>query len=508
MGALKGLSLDQRWAPIALVGLGAVLRLAALDLHSLWLDEATSLQFARHATRGCLLAEVNNPPLFRLLFHGWIRVGPAGSDAWLRLLPALLGVLTCVAFWPLARRLLERRAALVALALLVLNPYHLLFSQEVRPYSLLILLGVLAVLLHLITLERPRLGTGLAYCAVLVAGLHTHYQFAWVALVLGVHRLFALRGRSLREGAALLAPLGAAALLFGPWLVTFLGRVAAQQRGYTTDLLGRAASLPFVLLLGESAAVRQYPLPHRDVVLAHLWVVIPFVLAVAPLLFWGVRTLWQKRPAGRLVLLVAGVPMVALALLFPVLPLFTARYLAFLIPLLCVVVAAPIEGDTRWPARVALGVIIALQLLSLGRYHFDSAFGREDWRAAARYVTRHQRPRSVIVFDKHYVQIPFDRYYRGSARRVGLPEGADARRRLLKRLVAEHDGRVVLVVSHAWNTGRQSARMLSRLLCTRATRIFRRSNGIEVHRFGRCPAPRQATAKPERPLRKVEPRLH
>jgi uncharacterized membrane protein len=474
------------WGPtvIAILGVGAVLRLAALDLHSLWLDEATSLQFASHATRGCLLAEVNNPPLFRLLLHGWIRLGPVGSDAWLRLLPALFGVLTCVAFWPLARRVLERRAAVGALLLLVLNPYHLLFSQEVRPYSLLILLGVLALLLHLRTQERPA-HAGLAYCAVLVAGLHTHYQFAWVALVLGVHRLLVLRGRTVREGAALLAPLIAAALLFVPWVVTFLQRVGAQQRGYTTDLLGRAVSLPFMLLLGESAAVRQYPLLPREVALAHLWLVIPFSLAVAPLLYWGVRRLWRTRPV---LLLVAGVPLVALVLLFPVLPLFTARYLAFLIPLLCVVLAASLEDGPRWPVRAALGVVLALQLLSLGRYHLDPAFGRENWRGAAHYVTRAARTGSVIVFDAHYVQIPFDRYYRGSARRVGLPEGRTERERLLARLAADHHGRVVLVVSHAWNTGQQSIRMLTRLLCRRGSRVFRRSNGIEVHLFARCPA--------------------
>jgi hypothetical protein len=133
-------------------------------------------------------------------------------------------------------------------------------------------------------------------------------------------------------------------------------------------------------------------------------------------------------------------------------------------------------------------VILALQLLSLGRYHFDPAFGREDWRGAARYVSRHAPPGSVVVFDKHYVRIPFDRYYRGHARRVGLPEGRAERRPFLARLADHHDGRVVLVVSHAWDTGGQSVRLLSRLLCRRGSRIFRASNGIEVHRFGRCRA--------------------
>ncbi len=481
------------------------LRLWSLGLHSLWLDEATSLQFARHSTRGALLAEVNNPPLFRLLLHLWIRLVPAESDAWLRLLPAIFGALACFAFWPLARRFLDRKGALAALTLFALDPYHLLFSQEIRSYSLLVLLVVLAMWLHLRTAERPqRWGAGLAYCLVLVAGLHTHYQFGWVALVLGAHRLLLLGGRSPRDRLALLLPLGAAALLFVPWLVTFLSGVEAQQRGYTTDLLGRALSLPFLLLLGESAAVRIYPQTHREVALGHLWLVIPFVLALAPLLWRGVQRLWRGGGDGRMLLAVAVVPTVGLALLFPWLPLFTARYLCFLIPALCLLLAAGLYlGDLA--GRVALGVLLLLQIISLARYHFDPSFGREDWRGAASYVAHHERPGGVIVLDKRYVQIPFDRYYRGRLPRVGLPEGRDERWRILARLARAHPGGVILVLSHAWNTGDQSRRMLSRLLCAESRRIFRKSNGIEVYGFVPCKSPGQGA---DRPLRESSPRLN
>ncbi|MFH2009999.1 MAG: glycosyltransferase family 39 protein [bacterium] len=497
----------RQWALLALIllGIGAVLRLAGLELHSLWLDEATSLQFAGHDTRGCLLAEVNNPPLFRLLLHGWIRLGPASSDAWVRLLPALFGVSTCVAFWYLARRILGARDGLVALALLVLNPYHLLFSQESRAYSLLLLCGVLALLLQLRLREQPeRWRIGLAYCAVLTVGLYTHYQFAWLALVLtGDLLVRAWRSPTRprwKPAAGLLWPAVAAGLLFLPWVLTFLARVGPQQRGYTADLLGRIASLPFMLLLGESAAVRQYPLPYRDVALAHLWLVIPFALAAAPLMVWGVRRLWRDPRGGRLVLLSAAVPLVALAALFPVLPLFTARYLAFLIPVACLVLAAAVR-DAPAPrlARVAVGLVLGLQLVSLARYHFDPAFGRESWRAAARYAERHGRGEAVILFDKRYVQIPFDRYYRGAARRVGIPEGGSAREALLRRVAARSRGPVLLVLSHAWDTGRSSANRLAGLLCHRTGRVFRQSHGIEVHVFERCAVRRAAGPSAARP---------
>lgn len=471
---------------VAIVILGAALRLAAPGLHSLWLDEATSLQFARHDTRGCLLAEVNNPPLFRLLLHGWIRIAGDGSDAVLRLLPALLGVLTLIAFWPLARRLLPGPAALAALLLLALNPYHLLFSQELRAWSLLGLLTVLTFLCHLRSVDEPRPLRSATLTLVLTLGLYAHYQFAWVLLTVVAHRLWIGRD-GWRRLVLLLLPVVVALVLFAPWIVVFAARVEAQQRGYTTDLLGRIASLPFMLLLGESAVVRLYPETYQQAAVRQLWLVVPFGAAFAPALVLGWRSLW-RRPDGRLVLAWLGLPLVCLALLFAWLPLFTARYLSFTSGALCLLVAAALLGSRPWVGRLAVGGILALQLFSLGRYHLDPRFGREDWRGAARYVMQQEEPGAIILFDKHYVRIPFDRYYRGPSRLVPLPEDPVGRQAIFRRL--RRDRRTILVLSHAWDTGHLSVRRLKRRLCHRRQRIFPSSNGIEVHVFGPCPGNR------------------
>lgn len=195
------------WAAMALLVVGAAIRLAGVGIHGLWLDEATTLQFARHDLRGCLWAEVNNP-LHRLLIHFWIRLVGDGSDGGLRLLAAIFGGLSGVVFWALARRVVPVTTALVALALFVLDPYHLLLSQELRAYSLLVLLTLLAWLLHLDSVADPtRRWRGPALALVLTAGLYTHYQFAWVAVVVGVHRLWLAWSESWRERLRLIAPL-------------------------------------------------------------------------------------------------------------------------------------------------------------------------------------------------------------------------------------------------------------------------------------------------------------
>jgi hypothetical protein len=258
--------------------------------------------------------------------------------------------------------------------------------------------------------------------------------------------------------------------------------------------------------------VRRYPETYTRATLRHLWLVIPFALAFAPLAVGGVRALWRQGPgsAGRFLLWAGALPVAGLALLFPWLPLFTARYLSFLIPVLCVICAAgAVELPGRRVGLAAAGLLMALQIVSLGRYHLDPRFGREDWRGAAAWVMARQRPGDMILFDHAYVQIPFDRYHRreggsrsvhgetgeageagegsaGSIRKVGVPAPGAGRQALLQRLGAQPPERLFLVLSHCWDTGRQSLHVLQRSLCLRQSRIFRTSYGIEVHLLKRC----------------------
>ncbi|PKL58191.1 MAG: glycosyl transferase, partial [Methanomicrobiales archaeon HGW-Methanomicrobiales-5] len=79
---------------MGLTGIGAILRFYGLGTNSLWLDEASTLAFARQSLIGIWESTVGgefNPPLFYWLEHGMLLFGD--SEFVLRLLPALLGVL-------------------------------------------------------------------------------------------------------------------------------------------------------------------------------------------------------------------------------------------------------------------------------------------------------------------------------------------------------------------------------------------------------------------------------
>ena len=144
--------------PLLLILLGGTaLRLFRLGADSLWYDETVStylagsplLELIRH-TAGDI-----HPPLYYALLRGWLllmgygsgRADPAGiglefSAAFFSL---FFGVALIALAYALARRVADRRVALVAAAAVAVSPYNVWYSQEVRMYTLGAALGAVVV---------------------------------------------------------------------------------------------------------------------------------------------------------------------------------------------------------------------------------------------------------------------------------------------------------------------------------------------------------------------------
>jgi mannosyltransferase len=129
-----------------------------------------------------------SPPLYFILLDGWIRLF-GGSEAGIRSLSALFGTATIPLAFVIGRRLASQRVGVVAAALVAFNPLLVWFSQEARPYALLVLLSGVSFLLFALALERPtgrRLGgwaaaSALAFATHYFAGLLILPELAWLA---------------------------------------------------------------------------------------------------------------------------------------------------------------------------------------------------------------------------------------------------------------------------------------------------------------------------------------
>ena len=280
----------------AILLLGAALRIYRFDFQSLWHDEILTF-FTANAPIGRLLTnpyDVNIPPLYYLIVKSVIALG--GTDGLLRLPSVLFGSLTILIFYLVVRNCLGERVGLTGAFLLAISPFHIWYSQEARPYVLLILLSLVSLWILQLLLRNPR-NTFLRGAFVLTTAATFYCQTLAIAFIgfLALY-IFLLR----RE------------LDFKYWLVTFVGIglviAPAVLRLVSLHPMDAAhssqafnpLSIVFALwafLTGYSIgpALGELHLPNRtSIIISYLPVIIPLMTFVGAMFLLGTVNLKKK----------------------------------------------------------------------------------------------------------------------------------------------------------------------------------------------------------------------
>ncbi len=266
-----GRSLPPWWPLAALIVFAAALRLATLTEQSFWYDEAFTPVHVFHSGLSATLHSVvhseNTPPLWYLL--AWVDVRLFGDGALaLRLPSALAGIATVPVVWAIGSELAGRRTALIAAALVAVNPLFVWYSQEARAYGLFVLFSALALLCFVRLLHDPTRNRALAFALSGALALLTHYFAVFLLLPMA---LLLLREKASRKSA--LPALGAIGLV----ALALLPLISAQG-GHGTQWIGRWAlssrlqAIPQYFLTGYSGA----PLGHG----VELLVALPIIVGV------------------------------------------------------------------------------------------------------------------------------------------------------------------------------------------------------------------------------------
>jgi 4-amino-4-deoxy-L-arabinose transferase-like glycosyltransferase len=171
-------------AALVLVGVALRLRLF-LDARALWLDEAMlALNVAVRSYTELLrpLAWTQSaPPLYLWLERAAVEAFGVGEQP-LRVVALVAGVLLLPLLWLVARALLGRAGALVALAVAALSPQLVRYANEVKPYSSDACVTLVLLALALVVLRRPADRWG--WVTLVVVGAVTIYLSTTAVFVL------------------------------------------------------------------------------------------------------------------------------------------------------------------------------------------------------------------------------------------------------------------------------------------------------------------------------------
>ncbi len=444
----------QRLFLLLLLLVAFALRVWRLDYQELRGDEVFGYFFSLRTLPDIVAATVElhepHPVASYYLQHFWLEWA-GHSEFALRFTSLWFGVLAVALLYALGRRLLTPSAALFGTLLLGVSPYALWHSQDARMYSMSLALTIASTLLMTRWLQRQRRRLALAYVAVTLLALHTHY---FAVFVLVAQNLF-MAGRALWLPRLRLTWVNWLILqltvlfFYGPWLL----RVQTILRDYGGNgdspgfgaMLWRSLS---VLAVGEST-----PLPQR------VW----WAWLAACLLLAGALALWRRGADGRRTLgllgLYLGVPLLATWWSATQRPIFNERYLVGALPGFCLLVGALVDGWGRFGAAhrlkpvadrqnglkrigawvmaapgqwaglllvVLFGILVGGELLSLQRHYVDQAYSKtRGWRELAITLERWAvgLPADQVRIAQNFPDPTLWYYYQGAVEHIVLPPG-------------------------------------------------------------------------------------
>jgi len=409
-----------RIIPYVMLLFAFALHLQSLIFQSLWRDEVDAVRFAL-APLPDVIKTFSQPgfngPLYFLMLRGWI--GLAGQSEFAIRFPSLVfGVMGIALIYAIGTRLFSRPIGWVAAILLAFSGYHAWYSQEAKMYTLITTLALAALYCLRRGLEdgRARFWIGLVVCTSLAM-----YAHILAALLIPTELLLCILWWPTAEEARY-RRLKPALISFGLLIVPYLPLAAWQL-----PLVFKPGATGFAnYTLGEmlnvlNGAYTRGILNSLDT----MWnAIIAGVAAALAIFGWLMRLTNRKRFASALTLLIwLAVPTLSIWFVSLNRPLFTDRYLIWIMPAYYLSIAIGLAEI--WPARktrpiaryarrfiaaLALAVLIGASVLSLNAQATTSF--KSDFRSAAAVITAAKQPDDVLIFQIPYIQTTFDYYYK------------------------------------------------------------------------------------------------
>lgn len=166
--------------------MGLALRLFDLTRKSLWWDEACSLSFAGYSWQDVFSHRYMAKPAYFFLLKPWVALF-GNSEFSARFLAVIFGVLSILLIYKVAKELFDRETGLLSALFLSLSPYHIYFSQQVRNYTLFLLLGLLSMLIFIKILKKEKL---ILYILLVLVNILVIYALPFGVSIVIIQNIF------------------------------------------------------------------------------------------------------------------------------------------------------------------------------------------------------------------------------------------------------------------------------------------------------------------------------
>ena len=194
------------------------------------------------------LDNAQHPPLYSILARWWVEV--FGKPIWiLRSFSALVSILAFPTIYWLCQELFDlnppsstaapqppqKLTGSIAMVLVAISPFHILYAQEARGYALwtVLILGLSGMFLRSLRLNNFSNWSG--YTLLIIASLYIHPFSGFVVFGHGVYALILDRCRLSKRILTYALSAGVGFLAFIPWLLVLMKEGALSRVSWTGD---------------------------------------------------------------------------------------------------------------------------------------------------------------------------------------------------------------------------------------------------------------------------------
>lgn len=379
---------------------GLILRLWHIGEISFWFDETLTSEFSHQSLLGIvnMSKDTVNPPTFYLIEHAMLYFG--AGETILRLIPALVGTCTIPVFYLLGREFNNRKTGIIAATLLTFSSFHIYYSQEARPYTLLLFCFTLALLFYFQALSTDTRSSWLLFGVFSALACWMHFFGFVMVLPLFILALF-FKFRSGKTSIMDLKP----AILAGAICFLFSLPMILVSLHAGISKVAQDESWGFRGIAMISSTIRDAFGPY------YLGVIILSLLFLLGL----VQMFYDDRKKFLLITVSFALPLLITVVLSYRMAI-VSRYLIGLLPFFFLGISYSFSVLYRRKSRVRISCIMIFLLIALSipslciYYSADSKYGH-DWKGLSPELYNMTGTGDTILIFPGYHIVPLTYYY-------------------------------------------------------------------------------------------------
>jgi len=398
--------------------LGFSLRFYNLAKESLWLDEFDGGILSAKQSIAYLL----NPNIdvtvntYHIILHYWMQI--FGQSEFSVRFPALIfGVLSIFMIYKVGKEILNQEVGLLSALILAISPFHIHYSQEARPYSLLMLLSLVSIYYFVKFMRfNNKKDIGIYIVSTLI-GIYTHYFIFFLLIFQNIYFfIYNIKNKKLvKDWLISQCTIALIFLLYNPYFFKHIIRVINGGFSHLIPYFSLFSIIKtfYIFILDFSFINADYCIP--------CFYVNPFIIFLVGTVFLSLVFLGMKRlfvykknfkeliyKNKKLVFLILymTIPVIILYIISFITPLFQAKYVIYSSAPLYILISKGISGFKK---RAKLPFIfLLLFLFSFVLFGYYNDITKEQWREASNFIDKYSKKDDVIIYP--YPTFVFDYY--------------------------------------------------------------------------------------------------